>query len=431
MIDSGFIFTLLNSEDNAQQAIQTGFGNEDFQEGYHRSFALIKDHFESSKGRLPTLDAVSSATGLDIEDSGYDFQFLFSEMQKRKLFRKVQSLIGKAGDQLRANDPSKALELIKDLAKNEFGSTGSVQPKTAHDVKQQVLDNLNRVRNGFAGVALPWESITNLTMGMWPETATYIVARPGVGKTQVSVLTAHKAIKEGKKVLFISPEMSKAELAERFFVLESDVSATNMIHGTLSSFEEEKLMKSMNDPSCLEGIFMIDNDDDLTAGGMDSAIRLIEPDLVIVDSIYMLHFKGNKSERTERAVDYIRQASKVHKVPFLAVHQLNRMATKDAKHGGGFDTSSIALSDQLLWDAHAVFLLEQDADMKADKRLRIHVGKLRRGAHPGKPFNVNFDLDRMDFSEIEDLDECFVDTEASSEPWANYHVNPFNEGDVE
>ena len=426
MIDSGFIYTLLQSTDHAQQAIQTGFTRDDFQEGYHRAYKLITDHYESTAGQIPKLDAVSTATGLEITDSGYEFGFLYGEMQKRRLFRQVQTLMGKAGDHLRANDPAKALEAIKDLAKSELGATGHVSPKTAHDVKQQVLDNLNRVRNGFAGVALPWDSLTNLTMGMWPETATYIVARPGVGKTQVSVLTAHKAIKEGRKVLFISPEMSKAELAERFFVLESKVSASNMIHGTLSSFEEEKLMRVMDDPATLEGVFMIDNDDDLTAGGMDSAIRLIEPDLVIVDSIYMLHFKGSKSERTERAVDWIRQASKVHKVPFLAVHQLNRMATKDAKHGGGFDTSSIALSDQLLWDAHAVFLLEQDADMKADRRLKIHVGKLRRGAHPGKPFNVNFDLDKMDFSEIEDIGEGFDDAEAVSEPWANYNVNPFD-----
>lgn len=426
MIDAGFIYTLLKSEEHTQQAIQTGFAREDFEGGHHRAYNLIVDHFERTSGKLPTLNAVIQATGLEIEDSGYDFGFLYSEMQKRRLFRQIQNLIGKAGDHLRANDPAKALEEIKELTKGELGATGHVSPKTAHDVKQQVLDNLNRVRNGFAGVALPWESLTNLTMGMWPETATYIVARPGVGKTQVSVLTAHKAIKEGRKVLFISPEMSKAELAERFFVLESKVSASNMIHGTLSSFEEEKLMKVMDDPSRLEGLFMIDNDDDLTAGGMDSAIRLIEPDLVIVDSIYMLHFKGNKSERTERAVDWIRQGSKIHKVPFLAVHQLNRMATKDAKHGGGFDTSSIALSDQLLWDAHAVFLLEQDADMKADRRLKIHVGKLRRGAHPGKPFNVNFDLDKMDFSEIEEIEE-FQDVEASSEPWANYNVNPFSD----
>tara|TARA_Y100000310_G_scaffold96185_1_gene93954 strand:- start:377 stop:1669 length:1293 start_codon:yes stop_codon:yes gene_type:complete len=430
MIDSGFIYALIQNPDNARQAIQTGFSKEDFQDNYYRAYGLIVKHFEQSSGKNPTLDAVITTTGLTIEDSGYDFGFLFNEMQKRRLFRQVQKLIENVGGHLRTNEPSKALESIKALAKSEFGATGSVTPKTPHDVKQAVLDNLQRVRSGFAGVALPWESLTNLTMGMWEETATYIVARPGVGKTQVAVLTAHQAIKEKRKVLFISPEMSKAELAERFFVLESGVSATNMMQGTLSSFEEKHLMKSMNDPSCLEGLFMIDSEDDLSAGGMDASIRLIEPDLVIVDSIYMLHFKGSKGERTELAVDWIRQASKFHKVPFLGIHQLNRSATKDSKHGGGFDTSAIALSDQLLWDAHAVFLLEQDADMKADRQLRIHVGKLRRGAHPNKTFTVNFDLETMNFSEVEESSTAsFQDTEAHEPSWGQYNVNPFDEAE--
>ena len=431
MIDSGFIYALLLSADNAQQSIQAGFEKADFTEGYHRAYDLVVDHYKRSSGALPTLEAVEAGTGLTINDSGYDFGFLFSEMKKRRLFREVQGLLGTAGSHLRANDPVAALEAIKELVKTEISSTGQVKPSKPDDVKDQVMANLNRVRAGFAGVALPWESVTNLTMGMWPQTATYIVARPGVGKTQVAVLTAHKAIKEGRKVLFISPEMSKAELAERFYVLESRVSATNMMTGNLSSFEEVKLKKAMDDPASLEGIFMIDTEDDLSPGGMEAAIRQVEPDLVIVDSIYMLNFKGIKSERTEKAVDWIRQSSKVYNVPFLGIHQMNRMATKDAKHGGGFDTSSIALSDQLLWDAHAVFLLEQDADMKADRRLRIHVGKLRRGAHPGKPFDVRFDLERMDFSEVEDVEAAFDDTEATAGPsaWANYNVNPFDDAE--
>lgn len=425
MIDAGFIYAVLLSTDNAQQALQANFERADFSDGYHRAFDLISDHHRQTGGSLPTLEAVRSATGLDISESGYDFGFLLSEMRKRRLFREVQALMATASTHLRANDPVAALEALKDMVKNEVSSSGSVKPSRPHDMKEQVLQNLQRVRSGFCGVALPWESITNLTMGMWAQTATYIVARPGVGKTQVAVLTAHKAIKEGRKVLFISPEMSKAELAERFFVLESKVSATNMMRGTLSSFEEVKLREAMNNPHSLDGIYMIDNEDDLSPGGMEMAIRQIKPDLVIVDSIYMLHFKGIKSERTERAVDWIRQSSKTYNVPFLGIHQMNRMATKDAKHGGGFDTSSIALSDQLLWDAHAVFMLEQDADMKADRRLRIHVGKLRRGAHPGKPIDVRFDLETMDFSEILDSQSNFEDNESNA-PWARYNVNPFN-----
>ena len=40
---------------------------------------------------------------------------------------------------------------------------------------------------------------------------------------------------------------------------------------------------------------------------------------------------------------------------------------------------------------------------------------------------MKFDFEKMDFSEIEEEDLCFTDTEAESEPWSNYHVNPFED----
>jgi replicative DNA helicase len=242
--------------------------------------------------------------------------------------------------------------------------------------------------------------MTDLTMGLWPATATYFVARPGVGKTQVATLIARDTWRSGKRVLIISPEMSKSEIAERFFVVQAGVSAGDIVRGRLSSFAEDKLFGMIKDLEGNDGVYVIDSTDDLTPNGMDIAIAAVKPDLVAVDSIYMLRFKGDKMERTMRAVDWIRQAAKRHNVPFVAFHQLSRQATKDKKQGGGYDTSAIALSDQLLWDAHAVFIMEQDTDMKADRRLKFHVGKLRRGSHDGEPIEVHWDFDGMRFEEI-------------------------------
>jgi hypothetical protein len=133
---------------------------------------------------------------------------------------------------------------------------------------------------------------------------------------------------------------------------------------------------------------------------MEAAIQTLKPQLVAVDSIYMLRFKGDKSERTNAAVDWIRTASKRHAIPFVAFHQLSRNATKDKKHGGGYDSSAIALSDQLLWDAHAVFIMEQDSDMKADKRMKFNVAKIRRGDSSADPVNCRWDFDAMLFDEV-------------------------------
>ena len=61
------------------------------------------------------------------------------------------------------------------------------------------------------------------------------------------------------------------------------------------------------------------------------------------------------------------------------------------------------MSDQLLWDAHGLFIMEQSKAMKDDKRMRFHVGKVRRGVWDGNPVDVHWDFDKMSFEEIEVL----------------------------
>ena len=306
-----------------------------------------------------------------------------------------------------------------------------VRPTPMWELADKVEESYKRVKDGFYGLSLPWQKLTDMTMGLWPSTATYFVARPGVGKTQVAVLTALKAHEDGKRVLIVSPEMEKGEIAERFFVMVSKVSATNMMRGTLSDFEYRRLQGALADAGIHKNVYVIDSSDDLSLGGLESAIQVCKPDLVIVDSIYMLNVGGSKAERTEKAVDWIRRASKRYRVPFLCFHQMNRSTVKDKKFGGGYDASNIALSDQLLWDAHAVFMLEQDEDMKMDKKLRIHVAKLRRGQWDGKPVDVNWDFEHMNFAQIgggSDEKVSFVDN-GDWKPIEPVEVKPFNPAD--
>jgi replicative DNA helicase len=290
--------------------------------------------------------------------------------------------------------------LLRDFTSSEVGVTSGGIPSRLFSLGDTVKAAYLKVKDGYTGIPLPWPSMTDLTMGLWPATATYFVARPGVGKTQVATLIARDAWRSGKRVLIVSPEMSKSEIAERFFIVQAGVSAGEIMRGKLNGFAEKKLFDTIEGLAAQDGIYVMDSTDDLSPNGMDAAIAAVKPDLVAIDSIYMIRVKGDKMERTMRAVDWIRQAAKRHQVPFVAFHQLSRQATKDKKQGGGYDTSAIALSDQLLWDAHAVFIMEQDTDMKADRRLKFHVGKLRRGSHDGTPLEVHWDFDNMKFDEI-------------------------------
>ena len=369
-----------------------------YRKAYKFSVQHATDHSEPS-GAV----ALLSVCGLELDASlysGLSSAFVVQEVLKRRVYRRIADVITQSSEKLHQNNPDEALELLREFTSTEIGVTSGGIPSRLFSLGETVKAAYLKVKDGYTGIPLPWPSMTDLTMGLWPSTATYFVARPGVGKTQVATLIARDAWRSGKRVLIVSPEMSKSEIAERFFIVQAGVSAGEIMRGKLNGFSEKKLFDTIDDLAAKDGIYVMDSTDDLSPNGMDAAIAAVKPDLVAIDSIYMIRVKGDKMERTMRAVDWIRQAAKRHQVPFVAFHQLSRQATKDKKQGGGYDTSAIALSDQLLWDAHAVFIMEQDTDMKADRRLKFHVGKLRRGSHDGIPLEVHWDFDNMKFDEI-------------------------------
>lgn len=411
-IENGLLWAASRSAEIVERLQLFDIKEGDFDEpNSKRAFRFIVDHVEKHE-EVPTVEAVEDITQCEIVDPGVASEYVLSEFVKRKLFRQVGKAVKGFEGSLRSNDPQGALEKIREFITGDVSLSSTATPTSMFDLGDVVDESYKKVKSGYVGIEFPWETLTDMTMGMWPGTATYFVARPGVGKTHVAMLVAKNAWAEGKRVLIVSPEMSKGELAERFFVLQAGVSATNVMRGTLPDFEYTKLKSTIDDLRGESGIWIIDSGDDLGPGGMETAIRMVKPDLVAIDSIYMLRFQGNKTDRTMAAVDWIRRAAKKYQVPIICFHQLSRQATKDKKLGGGYDESAIALTDQLLWDAQAVFIMEQDKDMKADKRMKIHVGKLRRGSHDGVPVELNWDFESMKFDEIKnDAKAAYKDEE--------------------
>ena len=393
--------------------VNMGLDVKDLDERWARDAAdFVFEHVEEY-GTPPTKEVLNGVLGLSHDEAlfgleaqgelGADPDWVFTEVVKRKMFRSVQGALGEVTNSLRANDPEAALKTIQDFADGHDFRTKTCEPTSIFDLADGVIDQYKSLLDGKMGVPMPWPTLNEITMGLWPGTATYFAARPGTGKTQVAVLIALHALDLGHKVLLVSPEMSKEEVAERYFLAWSKVSGTRAIQGTLSSFEMGTLQSKVDSSKGKTGVWVLDSSDRLTPENIEAAIDLVKPDIVAVDSIYMLPFKGDKRERTERAVDWIRTCSKDKSVAFAAFHQMNRTTTKDAKFGGGYDSGNIALSDQLLWDAHGLFIMEQSKDMKDDKRMRFHVGKVRRGVWDGNPVDVHWDFDKMSFEEIEVL----------------------------
>jgi replicative DNA helicase len=282
-------------------------------------------------------------------------------------------------------------------------------PTSLLSLGDSVLEDYDRVAHGYSGVPLPWPTLNAITSGMWPKTLTMFVARPGTGKTMVAVIAARHAWMQGNRVLIISPEMSRAEIAERFFSIHSLVSYQRIVNGTVSDFEMPKLQSTINECKAQEGLWIMDSDDDITPRGIDGAIRACRPALLAIDSLYDLRIRGERRDKLLVALDWFKGAVKRFDMAGLGFVQLNRSAEVSEKKGGGVRLGTIALADEIGQDSHAVYALEQDKDMRDDKRLRFKPLKMRRGSSSGKGIEVHWDFSNMEFSEIETDDNSFED----------------------
>lgn len=321
----------------------------------------------------------------------------------RGVLAAAQRLVGTASAD---KDPGKTAEAVDVVVSAADRMARTRMPASLLDMGDSVLEFYRKAEAGFSGIALPWPTINEMTMGMWPGTVTVFVARPGVGKTFVGVISGRHAWLEGHPTLVISPEMSSAEIAERFFVVDAGVNYDNVVRGTLSAWEKPKLEAAVNARKGGTGLWIMDSDDDITPQGIESAIRACKPQLVAIDSIYSLKIRGERRDRTLAAVDWMRRCSRKFGIAICAFAQQNRAAELSEKKGGGSRLGTIALADEIGQDAHNIFALEQDKDMRADRKLAFKPLKTRRGRWSRDEVVVNWDFERMDFSEAADDDDA-------------------------
>jgi replicative DNA helicase len=290
---------------------------------------------------------------------------------------------------------------IDELVAASLALQKSRMPMNMLTLGQKVLDNYRLVADGYRGIKLPWKSIDDMTAGLWPKTVTMFVARPNLGKTSVCVICGRYAWMNGKKVLIISPEMSKVEMAERFFVLHGGIPYHNVILGTLSTQQETHLEKIANELKVLDGIYIMDSEDDISPCGIDAAILACNPDMVAVDAIYRLKMPGTRQDRATAAMEWLGKNCQERGYTAVGFGQMNRGAEQSEKKGGGIRLGTIAMTDDFAQDAQNIFALEQSQDDKDDNVMKIKPLKIRRGKFSKKSVRIHWDFDCMNFEEID------------------------------
>ena len=141
--------------------------------------------------------------------------------------------------------------ILEDTEKRVFQL---VQRKNTEDftpIRQVVMNAMDRVeaasrnKGSVTGIPTGFLDLDYRTAGMQPSDLVLIAARPSMGKTAfVLNIAQHVAFKQNKTVAIFSLEMSKEQLVNRMFSLESNIDAQNLRTGQLNDEEWEKLIET-------------------------------------------------------------------------------------------------------------------------------------------------------------------------------------------
>ena len=243
-----------------------------------------------------------------------------------------------------------------------------LQRRTTGDyvpIKQVVLNALDKIEKAskskgtVTGIPTGFIDLDYKLSGFQPSDFILIAARPSMGKTAfVLNIAQYMAFKKNKAVAIFSLEMSKEQLVNRLFSLESQVDAQSLRTGNMKDSDWEKLIEGAGIIG--QSKLIIDDTPGISISELRSKCRKYKLehglDIIIIDYLQLMTGSvGRSSESRQQEVsDISRQLKGLARelnVPVVSLSQLSRAV------------ESRPDKRPMLSDLRESGAIEQDADM--------------------------------------------------------------------
>ena len=269
------------------------------------------------------------------------------------------------------------------------GGSGDFVP-----IRKVVMNALEKIENSaksdgnVTGIPTGFVDLDYRTAGLQPSDLILIAARPSMGKTAfVLNIAQYVAFHEDMCTAIFSLEMSKEQLVNRLFSLESHVDAQALRTGNLSDADWEKLIEGAGVIG--NSHLIIDDTPGISIAEMRSKCRKykLEHDLklIIIDYLQLMSGSGKSSHSRQQEISDISRALKglarELSVPVIALSQLSRAVEQRPDHRPML--SDLRESGAIEQDADVVMFIYRDDYYNKDTELKgvseIIIAKQRNG----------------------------------------------------
>ena len=228
------------------------------------------------------------------------------------------------------------------------------------DVVLNVLDKIeaaSRTKGNVTGHATGFIDLDYKTAGFQNSDLILIAARPSMGKTAfVLNIAEYMAFHSNETVAIFSLEMSKEQLVNRLFSLESHVEAQNLRTGNLSDSDWSSLIEAAGIIG--KSNLIIDDTPGISVANLRSKCRKYKLEhnlgIIMIDYLQLMTGSRKAESRQQEISDISRSLKEIARelqVPVVALSQLSRAVEQRPDHR------------PMLSDLRESGAIEQDADV--------------------------------------------------------------------
>ena len=252
------------------------------------------------------------------------------------------------------------------------------------------IEKASKTNGSVTGIPTGFLDLDYKMSGLQPSDLILVAARPSMGKTAfVLNIAQNVAFKENKTTAIFSLEMSKEQLVNRLFSLESQVDSQSLRTGNLKDSDWEKLIESAGIIG--KSNLIIDDTPGISISELRSKCRKYKLEhnleLIIIDYLQLMTGRvgGRRESRQQEISDISRSLKGLARelnVPVIALSQLSRAVEQRPEHRPML--SDLRESGAIEQDADVVMFIYRDDYYNKDTELKnvaeIIIAKQRNGS---------------------------------------------------
>ena len=375
-------------------------------------FTWVKD-FAIQFHAMPQPDTLYAHTQEELPEAKEPAAYYLEILKLRFIETELKKTMSGAAQhlQVEGKDPEAALARLSQ----------GVMALTTHQHARQMVDFRDSYDLVFGHLIKQWSAAEdrNLQLG-WPTLDEMIgglargdllsvIGRPQAGKTMQMLYSAYSAWTAGRRVLFVSMEMTPLAIHQRLAALHARIPMSYLKHGTLSTKYKNRLRTALKE---LKGgevpLWVIDGNLSAKVNDVWALARQLDPDGIWVDGGYLMKHPSERDryKRVAENADLIKHEL-CPLAPVIASWQFAKSAAqKQQKQKKGPTTDVTTLEDIGYTDAIAqvstvvLGVFEEEA-VDALPRRRIDILKGRNGEIGS--FLTYWDWTAMSFGEITEI----------------------------